>query len=138
MNCFLDSSVILRKLLRQSEALAEWTHIQKGFASRLLRLEVLRTIDRLRLSAMLSDEDTAEARDHFFRLAQTIGLFPVTPKVLECAERTFPTPIGSLDSIHLATALMWREQAGFDFVFATHDAELATAAKAHGFKVIGI
>jgi len=48
----------------------------------------------------------------------------------------FPTPLGTLDAVHLVSATGWREQ--FEgLVFATHDAALAAAAQANGFDVIG-
>jgi predicted nucleic acid-binding protein len=43
-----------------------------------------------------------------------------------------PTTLGTLDAIHLATALLEREQGHADLVMATHDQALATAAKASG------
>jgi hypothetical protein len=48
-----------------------------------------------------------------------------------------PTVLGTLDAIHLATALLWRENTGSDLVMATHDGSLALAARAAGFRVIG-
>jgi hypothetical protein len=48
-----------------------------------------------------------------------------------------PTTLGTLDAIHLATALMWAEHAGFPLVMATHDQLLATAARASGLRVVG-
>jgi len=47
-----------------------------------------------------------------------------------------PVPIGTLDAIHLATALLWRERAG-TLEMATHDAALGAAARAFGFHVRG-
>ena len=41
------------------------------------------------------------------------------------------------DAIHLATALLWKEQAGKELSMATHDVALAIAAKASGLRVIG-
>jgi hypothetical protein len=38
---------------------------------------------------------------------------------------------------HLATAALWREHQGAEVSMATHDAALATAARASGFGVIG-
>jgi hypothetical protein len=39
--------------------------------------------------------------------------------------------------IHLATALLWREQFGGELTMATHDAALVLAARAHGIPVVG-
>ncbi len=55
---------------------------------------------------------------------------------LERAAEPFPTLLGSLDAIHLASALLARTLVD-DLGFATHDEELATAARAMGFRVLG-
>ena len=56
----------------------------------------------------------------------------------EAAAQPFPTELGVLDAIHLATATVWREQAGTELVMATHDVALATAARASGLPVVGV
>jgi hypothetical protein len=48
----------------------------------------------------------------------------------------FPTALGSLDAIHLSSALLKRDQIE-GMRLATHDAEFATAAMAMGFTVDG-
>ena len=49
-----------------------------------------------------------------------------------------PTELGTLDAIHLAPAILWKDALGVDPVMATHDKALALAAQAHGLKVLGI
>lgn len=61
-----------------------------------------------------------------------------TRPVLARAAQPFPTELGTLDAIHLATALLWRERAGVDLVMATHDVALGTAARASGLSVVGV
>ena len=56
-------------------------------------------------------------------------------KVLERAGDPFPTGLGTLDALHLASAMMARREIP-DLRFATHDRELATAARATGFEVL--
>ena len=46
--------------------------------------------------------------------------------------------LGTLDAIHLASALLWKDATGIDPVMATHDGALGLAAQAHGLKVVGI
>lgn len=46
-------------------------------------------------------------------------------------------PLKTLDAIHLATAMWWRDDAHHNLTFATHDAKLAEAARAAGFPVLG-
>ena len=48
-----------------------------------------------------------------------------------------PIALGSLDAIHLASALLWTELGDGAAVMATHDRTLAQAAKASGLGVIG-
>lgn len=58
------------------------------------------------------------------------------PPVLVRAADPFPTPLGTLDALHLASALLVREEVP-DVMLATHDERLATAAVAMGFGVHG-
>ena len=62
MIAYLDSSVVLRMILGQRDKLRAWKKIEHGVASALVQVECLRTLDRLRLRAGLSDEDLAERR----------------------------------------------------------------------------
>ena len=48
-----------------------------------------------------------------------------------------PTELGTLDAIHLATALLWKEMSHVNLVMATHDGPLGLAAQAHGLTVVG-
>jgi hypothetical protein len=47
-------------------------------------------------------------------------------------------PLGTLDAMHLATALIWRDRVGPLQAMATHDTMLGTSARAFGFDVRGI
>jgi hypothetical protein len=49
-----------------------------------------------------------------------------------------PTELGTLDAIHLATALLWREGASTELVMATHDPALGTSSRAFGLRVVGV
>jgi hypothetical protein len=44
-----------------------------------------------------------------------------------------PTVVKTLDAIHIASALAIRDRREVDLVFATHDTQQATAARALGF-----
>jgi hypothetical protein len=49
-----------------------------------------------------------------------------------------PTTVKTLDAIHLASAIVLRDRRGIDLIFATHDDQQATAARALGFAVVGV
>ena len=137
MIAYLDSSVLLRKVLRQPGSLREWAAVSTGVASALAETECLRTLDRLRLRAGLSDKDLARRRQTIYRLLESVEVVEVTAPVLARAAQPLPIELGTLDAIHLATALLWREHSGGDIVMATHDVALATAARACGLTVVG-
>jgi hypothetical protein len=69
-------------------------------------------------------------------LVESFNLVALEGVVLERAAEPFPTMLGSLDAIHLASAVLAREEFD-DLVLATHDDELAIAARALGFDVHG-
>jgi predicted nucleic acid-binding protein len=137
MIAYVDASVLLRIVLRQPNALKEWSQIDHGVSSVLIRTESLRTIDRLRLRAQTSDFEVALRRRAIFKLLASFELVEIDETVLERAAQPRPTELGTLDAIHLASALFWRENTGEDLTMATHDRALALGAQAHGLDVIG-
>jgi predicted nucleic acid-binding protein len=76
-------------------------------------------------------------RGHVGHIHQAFHIVSVSERILTRAGDAFPTVIGTLDAIHLATALQLRETVMID-AFITHDTQLATAAEAMGFTVHGI
>lgn len=67
-------------------------------------------------------------------------ILPLDSQTLEIASEPLPTSLATLDSIHLATARIYRDQQPSDerpVVFATHDRALANAAATLNFEVVG-
>ncbi len=137
MIAYLDSSVLLRVILGQRNAVKEWRDIERGVASALVEVECLRTLDRSRLNERLPDEAIALRREAVFRLLESMEILDLTSPILTRASQPLPTALGTLDAIHLATALLWREGRQENLVMATHDTSLALAARANGFHVVG-
>ncbi len=138
MIAYVDSSVLLRVLLGQPGRLNQWKSIIRGVASALVEVECLRTLDRLRLRGRISNDELAIRREAVYRLTDEVEVLEPTDAILRRAANPMPTPLGTLDAIHLATALLWQEVRGERLVMATHDAALATAARASGMRVVGI
>jgi predicted nucleic acid-binding protein len=135
---YLDSSVVLRIVLRAPEPLAGWRDIEHSTSSSLLRLECLRTLERMRLAENTPAEVIAILKktvDHFMTAVDLLG---VTNGVLQRAAQRFIAPLKTLDAIHLATALALRDERQENLTFATHDRQLARAAEAAGFPILGI
>lgn len=137
MIAYVDSSVVLRVVLGQGHRLAEWHDIETGVASALVQVECLRTLDRLRFRTPLSIEEIAALREAVFRLTEELHVVELSTVILDRASQPFATPLGTLDALHLTTAMLWREMRGEEIVMATHDRALATAARASGLMAIG-
>lgn len=138
MIAYVDASVLLRVALGQPDALAEWAQITQGVASALVMVESLRTLDRLRLRADLADAEVARRRETILALVASLEVVEIDAVVLDRAAQPMPTELGTLDAIHLATALLWKEMTRENLVMATHDAALALGAQAHGLLVVGV
>lgn len=138
MIAYVDSSVLLRVALGQPNALPEWRDIERGVSSALVMTESLRTLDRVRLRVNLSDIEVARRRATILALIDSLELVEIDSSVLDRAAQPTPTELGTLDAIHLASALLWKDALGSDPFMATHDKALALAAQAHGLKVLGI
>ena len=137
MLAYVDSSVILRHLLEQPGRLAEWRLFRGPLASRLAEVECLRTLDRMRVEQAYGDRHLAALRGRVYRVLETLQIIEVTRRILARAAQPSPAALGTLDAIHLSSAMAWRERTNESFVFATHDAALGLAARASGFRVIG-
>ncbi|MBI3262812.1 MAG: type II toxin-antitoxin system VapC family toxin [Acidobacteria bacterium] len=138
MKAYLDTSALLRLVLREAGALDELRSYDNLVSSELVAVESCRTIDRLRLQGSLSTEEAAARLLVVTEWLEAIDLVLLRPPVLSRASEPLPTPIGTLDAIHLATALIWRDRMRKSLVVATHDAALALAARAFGFEVLGV
>jgi predicted nucleic acid-binding protein len=135
---YLDSSVLLRRLLGQPGAIAMDDRYSQVGTSVLSEVECLRTLDRIRVLDRLDDDRIANLRAEVFKHLQGMAVVEMTRSVLQRASQPMPTALGTLDSIHLSTALLWREGTGEELALATHDRALATAARANGIAVVGI
>jgi predicted nucleic acid-binding protein len=134
---YLDTSTVLRVLLRQPKPLAIWARWDGAYASELLHVEACRVIDRLRLEGALDDEGVADVRQELARVESAIAAVALSGPVLQRAALPMATVVKTLDAIHLASAMLLRERRGVELTFATHDPQQARAARALGFDCIG-
>ena len=126
LSVFLDTSALGRVLLEEpdtptiNEALAAFDQVT---ASRLLRVE----LRRVGLRRGLLDRADALLKD--------ISLIPIDDHVLSAAETLTPSIVGTLDAIHLATAVRLAEDGRLDALM-TYDKRLADGAREHGLTVL--
>jgi len=86
----------------------------------------------------LADTEVAERRSKILELIASLELVDINSVVLDRAAQPMPTEIGTLDAVHLATALLWKEMEGENLTMATHDGALAVAAVVYGLPVVGV
>ena len=70
-----------------------------------VRVEVLRTIDRNRLRGAVTDNDVAELITKAHAIFDVIEFVALRQSILNRASQSFSTTLGTLDALHLATAL---------------------------------
>lgn len=137
MTTYVDTSVLLRKLFGEPAPLAQWSRIKAAYSSRLMLVEIGRVVDRCRLGGEIDDAAVEQLHVEAKRLVRSIELLALGDAILQRAAGPMRTVVGSLDAIHLATALQLAAAIDDELVFATHDDQLARACRASGLHVIG-
>ena len=138
MIAYIDTSVLLRIVLREPGALDDLRSCETLVSSELTAVESARTIDRLRLQKLLTADEAASRLRIVNEWLEAIDLVLLRPPVLNRASEPMAMPLGTLDALHLTTALIWRDRMGPLPTMATHDLALGSAARAFGFDVLGI
>ena len=137
MTVYLDTSVVLRCLLHEPQPITCWGKWQAAYSSRVWLTEAQRTVDRLRLEGRIGDADVARLHTELLVVHDTLHIVPVSGDVLARAGEAFATTLGTLDAIHLASAMAVRASMRVDRLL-THDRQLAVAAMSTGFAVDGV
>lgn len=139
MNVYLDTSVLLRWLLNSPKVYSEFQKWEACYTSELLYIEVNRVLNRLRLEREIDDNEYANLHKTFLEFYKTVYVIEINQTVKQKAAKPFPTIIGTLDAIHLVSALILKEEnKKLELTFLTHDSQLSTAATAMGMTVAGI
>jgi predicted nucleic acid-binding protein len=137
VTAYVDTSALLRVVLREQGALDDLRSYDSLVSSELIAVEAARTIDRLRLQGELTTDEAAARVRAVNDWLDAFDLVLLRPPVLNRASEPMPLPLGTLDAIHLATALIWRDRIGPIPTLLTHDSALGSAARAFGFEVRG-
>jgi predicted nucleic acid-binding protein len=132
---YIDSSVVLRILLLQSDAIPDLRR-WRLFSSQLVDVEVRRTLQRYHAEHVLSAASFARRVNEWNLVRDAMDLIPISNGIMQRAAEPFPTLIKTLDAIHLATAIGWAGQMQAPVTILTHDRPLGIAASACGFQVV--
>ncbi len=93
-------------------------------------------LGRLRLEKEINDTEYANLHKTFLEFYNTVYIIEINQSVKQRSAEPFPTVIGTLDAIHLASALILKEENDMlEITFLTHDNQLSTAAIAMGLVV---
>jgi predicted nucleic acid-binding protein len=118
---YLDTSVGLAQLLAEDRVPPAALWEQPLVASRLIQYEIWTRLHARGLGASHGEA----ARDLLARVA----FIELAPPVLERALAPFPSPVRTLDALHLASIEFLRAQRQ-DVTLATYDERMAAAARA--------
>lgn len=136
MTAYVDASVLIRLAFGAPGMLSEWPRLERIVGSELVETECLRTFDRYRQAGAAPALELAARRAMIEGILGNMEMVPLNRRVLRRAAEPMPAPLGTLDAIHLVSALLWQESYG-RCVMATHDLQLAYAARAFGMGVVG-
>jgi hypothetical protein len=126
---YVDSSVVLARLLAEEKAPSESFFNDELVASALLEYEVW---NRLHASAIALPR-SADART----LLERIDFYEMTPTILARALEPFPVSIRTLDAMHLATAI-YLINIGNEVELASYDRRMLAAAAALGISAYNL
>jgi predicted nucleic acid-binding protein len=120
---YLDTSVALAHLLAEDRRPAAEIWREELVSSRLLEYELWTWIHARNLARSHGDLTRL--------LLARLAWLELRRPVLERALHPFPTPVRTLDAVHLASMSFLRER-GRDIELATYDERMAAAARAMG------
>ena len=123
---YLDASVALAQIFAEDLSPPAGLWDEPLASSRLLHYEVWNRVHARRLGLPHGDK----VRD----ILDAVIVVELSPPVLARALEPFPTPVRTLDALHLATMDFLRGQ-GQPFELASYDGRLLTAARALGIPV---
>ena len=120
---YLDTSVVLAHLLAEDRNPSSALWQQELYSSRLLEYELWNRIHAYGLSESHA-ESVRDALGH-------INLIELSPLVLERALQPFPSPVRTLDALHLST-LNYLKGLLPDVQLASYDSKICDLAKRWG------
>ncbi len=135
---YIDSSALLRFLLQHSNFINLVEYNDDFVSSELLKLECQRALIRYRLNQEVGDEGLLQLSEQLNDLLSRISLLKINSEILESASQNWGVNLGSLDSIHLASALYIKKEKKLAIQIFTHDKAFYTAARLANLEVIGV
>jgi len=135
MRVYMDTSVVMGRVLGEPGAIDDWSEWEPAISIELIRVELHRVVDRLRLRDRLTNLEFSDLRSSVQKMIRGFEIVPLSRAVLTRAGDPFPTVLGTLDAIHLATVELLGEAPQLVTV-VTRDERVARNARALGYAVV--
>ncbi len=139
MIAYAESSAVLPWLLGESrgeEVRRALAHAERVVSSALTQVECARTLARGVASGRVGRGDELAALRLLDEAAATWAVLEISGRVLAGARGTFPVePVRTLDAVHLATAMVFREAIA-DLTMVSLDDRIRANAEALGLPVL--
>jgi len=90
---------------------------------------------RYRLNSEIDDQGLVHLYEDLSELFSYIDLLALNSNILTDASQNWGVTLGSLDSIHLATAIFYKKQKMEPLTLVTHDKSLSIACRLTGLIV---
>lgn len=134
MVAYLDSSVVLRYVLKGDPAIRHALACETILSSELLEIECRRVLQRCRMAGDLSDTTYVTAVKRLDALLAGIGLLSLSPPVKNRAMEAFSVVVKTLDALHLATAIIYSDKQSSDtLLMFSYDEAMNRCAAVLGF-----
>lgn len=124
---YLDTSAALAQILAEDQVPPATLWQEPLVSSRLIEYEIWTRIHARRLGASRGDEVRA--------LLARVSLIEMAPPVLARALEPFPTPVRTLDALHLAS-MEFLKANGQTVQLASYDRRLLAAARGMHFAIL--
>jgi hypothetical protein len=126
---YFDASALVKLVVeeRESDALRQWLRARPNaawYSSALVEVELLRAVERTRPAAL----------SHAQEVLNLVVRLEIDEVIRRAAARLQPSQLRSLDAIHLATALVLRDEIA---AFLVYDVRLSAAGDQLGLPVEG-
>lgn len=134
---YVDSSVIVRIAFDEPGKVKGLSQFSSLATSELSQVELRRVLDWFRLTAKPTDSQLIEVGDKMETIKKILASLNLTQAVLLRAGHPLPVALGTLDAIHLASALIWQDVVTKPVTMITHDVQLAKASRMMSLEVLG-
>ena len=124
---YLDTSVALAQLLAKDRCPPPELWEETVVTSRLLEYELWNAIHRHGLEGSHADAVRV--------FLESLAFAELSRDTIHRATEGFPTPVRTLDALHLSTLMFLREQ-GLDIALASYDERMNEAAAALGVSLV--